>query len=67
MHDDNDNLFPFDWITSCSNSINEKYQKYKIGDKEYPCLYRTSGLGHKDLLKDDQVLDVIVDFISTIH
>ena len=66
VHDDKDKEIPIEWAENSSKFIQEKYQKYKIGDKEYPCFHKTSGLGHRRILRDDNVVDVVVDFISNI-
>ena len=66
VHDDKDKEFPLEWAINSSKYIPEKYQTYKIGDKEYPCFHKTSGLGHRRILRDDNVVDLVVDFISNI-
>ena len=57
---------PIKWAINSSKYILEKYQTYKIGDKEYPCFHKTKGLGHRRILRDDNVVDLVVDFISNI-
>ena len=49
-----------------SKNIPEKFQAYKINDKEFPCFYKTTGLGHRRIIRDDNVVKVVVDFISNI-
>ena len=66
VHDDKDKEIPFDWGVNVSKHIPEKFQTYKIGDKEYPCFHKTSGLGHRRIIRDDNVANVVVDFISNI-
>lgn len=66
VHDDKDKEVDYNWALNSSKFIQEKYQKYKIGDKEYPCLHKTSGLGHRRILRDDGVVNIVVDFISNI-
>ena len=66
VHDDKDKEVSIDWAINSSKFIPEKYQTYKIGDKEYPCLHKTSGLGHRRIMRDDNVVDVVVDFIDNI-
>ena len=66
VHDEKDKEIPIDWAINSSKFIQEKYQKYKIGDKEYPCFHKTTGLGHRRILRDDNVVDVVVEFISNI-
>ena len=67
VHDDKDKEVDYNWALNSSKFIQEKYQKYKIGDKEYPCLHKTSGLGHRRILRDDGVVNIVVDFISNIQ
>ena len=67
VHDEKDKEIPIDWAINSSKFIQEKYQKYKIGDKEYPCFHKTTGLGHRRILRDDNVVDVVVEFISNIN
>ncbi len=67
VHDDKDKEVSIEWAINSSKYIQQKYQTYKIGDKEYPCLHKTSGLGHRRILRDDGVVDVVVDFISNIQ
>ena len=66
VHDDKDKEMPFDSAFNVSKYIPEKFQTYKIGDKEYPCFHKTSGLGHRRILRDENVVNVVVDFISNI-
>ena len=66
VHDEKDKEVLIEWAMKTKEYIKEKYQKYKIGDKEYSCFYKTSGLGHRRILRDDKVVDVVVDFISNI-
>ena len=56
----------YDYAVNSSKYIPEKDQTYKIGDKEYPCFHKTSGLGHRRILRDDSVVKLVVDFISNI-
>ena len=67
VHDDKDKEVSIEWAINSSKYIQQKYQTYKIGDKEYPCLHKTSGLGHRRILRDDGVVDTVVDFISNIQ
>ena len=67
VHDDKDKEVSIEWAINSSKYIQQKYQTYKIGDKEYPCLHKTSGLGHRRIMRDDGVVDVVVDFISNIQ
>ena len=66
VHDDEDKEMLFEYAYNSSKCIPEKFQTYKIGDKEYPCFHKTSGLGHRRILRDDNVVKVVVDFISNI-
>ena len=66
VHDDKDKEMSFDASFKVSKQIPEKFQTYKIGDKEYPCFHKTSGLGHRRILRDDNVVNVVVDFIANI-
>ena len=63
VHDENDKEIDFNWAVNVSKHVNEKYQKYHIGDKEFPCFHQTKGLGHRRILRDDGVVDVVVNFI----
>ena len=67
VHDDKDKEVSIEWAINSSKYIQQKYQTYKIGDKEYPCLHKTSGLGHRRILRDNGVVDTVVDFISNIQ
>ena len=67
VHDDKDKEVSIEWAINSSKYIQQKYQTYKIGDKECPCLHKTSGLGHRRILRDDGVVDTVVDFISNIQ
>ena len=67
VHDDKDKEVSIEWAINSSKYIQPKFQTYKIGDKEYPCLHKTSGLGHRRILRDDGVVDTVVDFISNIQ
>ena len=66
VHDEKDKELPFDGAVQVSKCIPQQFQTYKIGDKEYPCFHKTTGLGHRRILRDDNVVNVVVDFISNI-
>ena len=66
IHDDKDKEISINCSINSSKNILEQFQTYKIGDKEYPCFHKTSGLGHRRILRDDNVVNVVVDFISNI-
>ena len=66
VHDDKDKEIPIDSAINVSKNILKQFQTYKIEDQEYPCFHKTSGLGHRRILKDDNVVRVVVDFISNI-
>ena len=67
VHDEKDKEVKIEWAINSSKFIPQKFQTYKIGDKEYPCLYKTSGLGHRRIIRDDKVVEVVVDFIDNIQ
>ena len=67
VHDEKDKEVKIEWAINSSKYIPQKFQRYKIGDKEYPCLYKTSGLGHRRIMRDDKVVEVVVDFIDNIQ
>ena len=66
VHDEKDKEVSIDWAINSSKYIPKEFQTYKIGDKEYPCLHKTSGLGHRRIMRDDNVVEVFVDFIDNI-
>lgn len=66
VHDEKDKEVLIEWALKTKEYVKEKYQTYKIGDKEYSCFYKTTGLGHRRILRDDKVVEVVVDFISNI-
>ena len=66
VHDDKDKEMSLDWAINSSKYVPEPFQTYKIGDKVYPCFHKTSGLGHRRILRDDNVVNLVVDFISNI-
>ena len=66
VHDEKDKEVSIDWAINSSKYIPKEFQTYKIGDKEYPCLHKTSGLGHRRIMRDDNVVEVVVDFIDNI-
>ena len=66
VHDENDKELSIDCAINVSKHIPKKFQTYKIGDKEYPSFHKTKGLGHRRILRDDNVVNVVVDFISNI-
>ena len=67
VHDENDKEVPIKCAIITSKNIPEKFQTYKIEDKEFPCFYKTTGLGHRRILRDDNVVNDIVNFISNIQ
>lgn len=62
VHDENDKEIPFSDAENVSKNV--KYQKYFIGDMEYSCFYKTKGLGHRRIIRDDRVVDVVCNFIT---
>jgi hypothetical protein len=66
VHDENDKEIPIDWAINVSKNIPKKFQTYKIGDKEYSCFHKTKGLGHRRILRDENVVNVVIKFISNI-
>ena len=66
VHDEYDKEVPVECAINVSKNIPEKFQTYKINDKEFPCFYKTTGLGHRRIIRDDNVVKVVVDFISNI-
>jgi pimeloyl-ACP methyl ester carboxylesterase len=62
VHDEKDKEVPISWAENVSKHI--KRQEYKIGDKEYSCFHKTSGLGHRRILRDDDVVQTVCNFIS---
>ena len=66
VHDDKDKEVPVECAINVSKNIPENFQTYKIGDKEFPCFYKTTGLGHRRIIRDNNVVNVVVDFISNI-
>ena len=66
VHDEQDKEVPFDGAVQVSKCIPQQFQTYKIGDKEYPCFHKTTGLGHRRILRDENVVSHVVDFSSNI-
>ena len=62
VHDENDKEIPIQDAENVSKNV--KYQKYFIGDKEFSCFYKTKGLGHRRIIRDDGVVDVVCNFIA---
>ena len=67
IHDENDREVPIDSAINSSKYVPEKFQTYKIGDKEFPCFHKTSGLGHRRIIRDDNVVSLVVDFVLNIE
>ena len=67
IHDENDKEVPIESAINTSKNIQEKFKTYKIGDSEFNCFYKTSGLGHRRIIRDDNVVKVVVDFVSNIE
>ena len=59
VNDDKDKEVSIDWDINSIKFIQKRYQKYKIGDKEYHWLHKTSGLWHRYFLRDDGAVDFI--------
>ena len=58
---------PIDLIINVGKNVQEKFKTYKIGDNEFNCFYKTSGLGHRRIIRNDNVLRLVADFISNIE
>lgn len=62
IHDENDKELEIANAQIVGNCLN--YKKYKIGDKEYPCFYQSKGLGHRRIIRDEGIVDRVVEFFA---
>ena len=66
IHDENDKELPYTEPVEIAKLVKRK--KYKVGDKEMDCLHLTKGLGHRRIIRDDEVIRLAVEFIvNTLH
>jgi len=62
VHDLNDKEIDYEKTAYLKNKL--KIQSYTVNNITYPTFYKTEGLGHRRILRDDKVVERVVDFLS---
>eukprot|EP00833_Pecoramyces_ruminatium_P011093 jgi/Orpsp1_1/1185125/evm.model.c7180000092426.1 len=64
VHDLNDKEISFEKTAVLKDKMKNK--TYTINGKSYPSFYQTEGLGHRRILRDDNVVNMVVNFLSNV-
>jgi len=62
VHDRNDKEIPFEKTVLLKDKMKRK--TYTVNGKIYPSFHETEKLGHRRILRDDNVANIVVDFLS---
>jgi len=62
IHDKKDK--ELDFKKACNSAALLPHKNYKVNGEVKPCFYESNGLGHRRILRDDAIVDRIVEFFS---
>jgi len=62
IHDKKDKELDFNKACLSANLLPHK--NYKVNGQIKPCFYKSEGLGHRRILRDDDIVDRVVEFFS---
>jgi len=62
VHDLNDKEIDYEKTAYLKDKM--KIKSYTVNGVTYPTFYKTEGLGHRRILRDDKVVERVVDFLS---
>lgn len=62
IHDKNDKELVIENARKSAELL--KYKNYVVNDEIKPCFYESEGLGHRRILRDEKIVDRVVEFFS---
>ena len=62
IHDKNDKELKFEY--ACKAAEHLPYKNYKVNGEIKPCFFESEGLGHRRIIRDDNIVDRVVEFFS---
>jgi len=62
IHDKNDKELYFNKAIKSAALL--KHKHYKVNGEVKPCFYESEGLGHRRILRDDGIIDRVIEFFS---
>jgi len=64
IHDKNDKELDFNLASETASNISKKHYKVKSSGEIKPTFFESEGLGHRRILRDDAIVDRVVEFLS---
>ncbi|OUM69961.1 hypothetical protein PIROE2DRAFT_68452 [Piromyces sp. E2] len=64
IHDKNDKELAFDLASETATYLSKKHYKIKNSGEIKPTFFESEGLGHRRILRDDGIVDRVVEFLS---
>ena len=64
IHDKNDKELDFNHANQTSTYLTKKHYKIKRNGDVKPSFFESEGLGHRRILRDDSIVDRVVEFLS---
>jgi len=64
IHDKNDKELAFDLAKETASNLSKKHYKVKSTNEVKPTFFESEGLGHRRILRDDGIVDRVVEFLS---
>ena len=62
IHDKNDKELKFEYACKAAEQLT--YKQYKVKGMVKPTFFESEGLGHRRILRDDSIIDRVVEFFS---
>jgi len=62
IHDKNDKELDFNKAVKTASFL--KHKNYKVNGEIKPCFFESEGLGHRRILRDDGIVDRVVEFFA---
>ena len=62
IHDKNDKELKFEYACQAAQHLPHKH--YKVHDEVKPSFFESEGLGHRRIIRDDSIVDRVVEFFS---
>ncbi|KAG4085649.1 alpha/beta-hydrolase [Neocallimastix lanati (nom. inval.)] len=64
IHDKNDKELDFEKAKETASHLSKKQYKVKSSGEVKPTFYESEGLGHRRIIRDDDIIDRVVEFLS---
>ena len=62
IHDKNDKELKFKYACKAAEYLNHK--QYKVNDITKPSFFKSEGLGHRRIIRDDSIVERVAEFFS---